>query len=349
MRMKILCSTGLALLLAAAPALPASAVGEIPDSPASGFLSAEEKAPASEEVSELEGEQSSAGETRLEEEQPPAEEVPPGEEQPPAEEVPPGEEQPPAKEVPPEGEQPPAEEVPPGEEQPPAEEVPPGEEQPPAEEVPPEGERVPPETQEQETGPIPGEVLAPQGGLGDQGSGDVIDVVVPSSGEIVVNPYCLERAPDGGTATGQIIHQPQSLLNLGDLPVQVDVRAAGTVPEGSAAAFVLDPPPAGTEDKDVFLYVEFQNRTGQWLEGYVGAPNQVLVSQNTAEFQSVLTLEPRGEGFFRVSGCMSSSAAWTTDDTFGAILTFSFTALPAGEDAGETGQGAFSPEDEGVL
>lgn len=156
----------------------------------------------------------------------------------------------------------------------------------------------------------------------------MIDVVVPTTGEIVLNPYRLEvEECDGSTA--QIIHQPQPLSNQSAFPVEVNVSIVGTVAEGSEAAFVYGTPRRG--EKEVFLYAEFQNDPDGWLETYTGAPNQLIAAEERSDSEYVLTLEAEGEGYFRLSGAMAEGIAWEDTDTFGAVLVFTFSTVPEEE------------------
>ena len=155
---------------------------------------------------------------------------------------------------------------------------------------------------------------------------DLIDVLVPSSGELIINPYGLEVDIDGGVATDQIVHSCQTLINLSDFPVMVDVSVTGTIPAESGAGFVSAPPAQDAPGKDVFLYAEFQPDPSAWVGEYWGLPYQVLAD---ASGENVLTLEARGEGYFRMFGTMSvyPEEPWSDTDTFGAVLSFTFTPV----------------------
>ncbi len=155
---------------------------------------------------------------------------------------------------------------------------------------------------------------------------DLINVLVPSSGQIVLNPYGLEVDMDGGVTTDQIVHSCQTLINLSDFPVIVDVSVTGTIPAESAAGFVSAPPAQDAPGKDVFLYAEFQPDPSVWVGEYWGLPYQVLADN---EGENVLTLEAGGEGYFRMFGAMSvyPEEPWSDTDTFGAVLTFTFAPL----------------------
>ncbi len=171
---------------------------------------------------------------------------------------------------------------------------------------------------------------------------DLINVLVPSSGELVINPYGLEVDMDGGVTTDQIVHSCQTLINLSDFPVIVDVSVTGTIPAESGAGFVSAPPAQDAPGKDVFLYAEFQQDPSVWVGGYWGLPYQVLAD---ASGENVLTLEAGGEGYFRMFGAMSvyPEEPWSDTDTFGAVLSFTFTPVyPDPEPVEEPG----APEEE---
>ena len=155
---------------------------------------------------------------------------------------------------------------------------------------------------------------------------DLIDVLVPSSGELVINPYGLEVDMDGGVSTDQIVHSCQTLINLSDFPVIVDVSVTGTIPAESGAGFVSAPPAQDAPGQDVFLYAEFQPDPSGWVGEYWGLPYQVLAD---ASGENVLTLEAGGEGYFRMFGAMSvyPEDPWSDTDTFGAVLSFTFTPV----------------------
>ncbi len=194
----------------------------------------------------------------------------------------------------------------------PPEDVPPEEPQPPEDVAGPEDIQEPEPEDEPLEDPVPLE--------------DLIDVLVPSSGELVINPYGLEVDMDGGVSTDQIVHSCQTLINLSDFPVIVDVSVTGTIPAESGAWFVSAPPAQDAPGKDVFLYAEFQQDPSVWVGEYWGLPYQVLAD---ASGENVLTLEAGGEGYFRMFGAMSvyPEEPWSDTDTFGAVLSFTFTPV----------------------
>ena len=158
---------------------------------------------------------------------------------------------------------------------------------------------------------------------------DLIDVLVPSTGQMVINPYHLPVDLDGGESQAQIVHAPQTLANRSDFPVTVNVAVIGTISPGSEAVFVPAPPPPDAPGKDVFLYAEFSNQYDWWEQSFFGLPCQVPVSEWGTIGENVLTLDAHGEGYFRLSGAMAENPLqpWSDTDTFGAVLTFTFTPV----------------------
>ena len=160
-------------------------------------------------------------------------------------------------------------------------------------------------------------------------AGGLINVIVPSTGHMVINPYRLAVRPDGVETTAQLVHAPQALTNLSNFPVTVNVTASASLPRESEAVFVHTPPAPDAKAKEVFLYAEFQARPDWWEGAYLDLPNQLPVSPRGASAGNVLTLDAQGEGWFRLFGALASSpaSAWSDTDTFGAVLTFTFAPL----------------------
>lgn len=158
----------------------------------------------------------------------------------------------------------------------------------------------------------------------------VLHVTVPQSGKIVINPYNLPVELSDGTSTEQIVGEALPIVNNSEFPVQVSASVVGQVSEESSLTYVNQPPLADSTQKEIFLYAEFQQGDGLWLDGYEGAANQMLVSQQISGPQDVLTL-PSGpsEGVFRLFGAVTKfpDEPWDAVDEITATVMFTFTAL----------------------
>ena len=265
----------------------------------------------------------------------PDEAVPPVDEPFPDEDVPPPVDEPfPDEDVPPPVEEPfPDEDVPPVDEPFPDEDVPPPVDEPfPDEDVPPPvDETIPDEDMPPEDELFPDETVPPEDEpLPEMPEDDLIDVVVPAVGEVMLNPYGLAVETARGTNREQVQHQPQPLTNNSNFPVIVTATATGTL--AGDAWFVTAPPEREAEEKELFLYVEYQAQPDVWEGVYTGASNQLLVTEYGSGGE-VLTLEAGAEGYYRLFGAMSPTpqTMWSSDNALTVTLAYTFTRDPSSQ------------------
>ena len=162
----------------------------------------------------------------------------------------------------------------------------------------------------------------------------VIDVTVPQTGRVVINPYGLPTEMDGETSTEQIVSETLTIYSASEVPVIVSASAAGHIAEASGMTFASAPPAADTGEKEIFLYAEFQHEDGLWSGSYQGSENQLLIFEGASEAKEVLTLDAGpSEGVFRMFGATSvhTEEAWSGADS--VSVTFTFTFAPAIEPA----------------
>lgn len=234
----------------------------------------------------------------------------------------------------------------------PAEPENPGESLPPAEPETPETPEVPenpepsepeiPETPEipenpenPETPSVP--ALPPEIPIAEE-EPPVIEVLVPSSGQVIINPYCLPVELDGQTATDQIVSAPLILENRSTIPVSVSASVTGTVPPGSGVSFAAAPPMPDSPVKEIFLYAEFHAVPEpafqpSWSGLYSDSTNQLMVGVQSAAKADVLRLEAGGTacswGVLRLFGsaAVSPMVPWQAGDDIQATFVFSFTPI----------------------
>lgn len=156
----------------------------------------------------------------------------------------------------------------------------------------------------------------------------VIDVVVPPSGQVVINPYNMKVATTYGESTEQIIHEPQVMISGSGFPVQVTARVVGFLSPESAARFVSAPPVNDAVDKEIFMYMEFQNDPMLWSGSFGDWPNQILVTDLGLEKESVMMLDAFGAGYFRLFGAMTGFPDVMWDEVDAPDVTVAFTFAP---------------------
>lgn len=173
-----------------------------------------------------------------------------------------------------------------------------------------------------------------------------IRVTVPDAGKVIVNPHNMRVSLDGAESTDQIVSAPMPIVNYSSVPVSVAASSVGITPSGSRAVFSAEPPGSDTPDKEIFLYLEFQESPDgsahvDWDGWFHDAPNQLPVLFEESFKESVLTL-PAGDpepayGVFRLFGAAAGSPLemWTAEDTIHVTVAFTFTPVePTGSEQG---------------
>ncbi len=175
----------------------------------------------------------------------------------------------------------------------------------------------------------------------------MIDVTVPATGEIIINPYRLPVEQGGETVRDQIANGGQILTSRSREPLIVN--AAITVNTEEGGGLKITDQPIGTDEREklAYVYAEFHNVTdanseAEWSESYTGAPNQLLAKEGGAAGE-VLRLEAAGDeaptyAAYRLFGMLSEhpETGWHTGDKLS--VTVSFTFRPVEEAASEPEQ-----------
>ena len=301
-------------------------------------------------------------------EEPVAEDAPETVEEPVAEDVPETVEEPVAEDVPETVEEPVAEDVPETVEEPVTEDVPKAVEEPVTEDVPetveePVAEDVPETVKESLTDTLdaaPKMMTAPAMAvnaapvLPDEVAEDkendeelfatlfgeipVISVEVPDSGHILINPYRLKVQHGSDTVQDEIISDTSVLVNRSNVALSVQASAIGWAEDSSSAVRFVDDV-NDMQNKDLFVYYEFQNASDQsgdvrWSGSYSGASNQLVVRNGAnaaSELSEVLTIPAADDDSptyvaLRAFGSASvpSAGSWKKTDTVNIRVAFTF-------------------------
>lgn len=199
----------------------------------------------------------------------------------------------------------------------------------------PETPEIPENPENPETPSVP--ALPPEIPIAEE-EPPVIEVLVPSSGQVIINPYCLPVELDGQTATDQIVSAPLILENRSTIPVSVSASVTGTVPPGSGVSFAAAPPMPDSPVKEIFLYAEFHAVPEpafqpSWSGLYSDSTNQLMVGFQSAAKADVMRLEAGGTacswGAMRLFGsaAVSPMVPWQAGDDIQATFVFSFTPI----------------------
>lgn len=173
----------------------------------------------------------------------------------------------------------------------------------------------------------PHTVMASEVALPPLNEAPVIDVKVPQTGRIIINPYGLPVETASGFSTEQIASDTLTIYNDSAVPVIVSASASGHISELSSMTYVSAPPAQDGLEKEIFVYAEFQNEDGAWHGRYDGGENQILICEGPSAVKEVLMLDAGpSEGVFRMFGATSVDPAdpWSTEDRVSVAFTFTF-------------------------
>lgn len=246
---------------------------------------------------------------------------------------PPAEEEQPEQPAQPEQPEDPPEEdpvKPPAEEEQPEQPTQPGEPGDPPEETPVE----PPDEDKQPAAPI-------EGGTPGEESQPTVDIEVPADGRVIFNPYGAQVELEGETFTSQIVSTRETLVNSGDVPVEVHVTVVANLPEGTGVSLLDAPLAPETEGKAAFLYAELQpvgpEGAAAWATGYQAKENQIPASAGGTVQKSLLVLEPGDRLEYQIFGELGTNlpegVTWQAEDCVDVSVVFEFTPLPQQEDS----------------
>lgn len=179
--------------------------------------------------------------------------------------------------------------------------------------------------------------------IGGTTQAPTINVTVPATGTVTVNPYKMEVTVDSDKITDQIISAPLYVTNTSDVPLVFDVTVTGKK-EGNAIFSTSSTAGKVVATNSVFLYAEFGAASANdgsgdptWATAYDSkATNIVLISDKAVTKKAVAELAATDGSdanylAFKLSGDASSqpTTAWTSADKVGASIAFTFTAKAA--------------------
>ena len=170
----------------------------------------------------------------------------------------------------------------------------------------------------------------------------IINVTVPTTGEVYLNPLQLPVYVFGEETNDQIISYPLTIANESDIPLQVDVRVTGTVRPESDMTLAASPTNKTGTSKSAFIYFEmkpsdpYDPYSVEWDESY-DASKHIPVSTGGASKSSIVTLDAMtmygevvGGAAFRLTGdaVRTPTNAWTWEDGVDVSIAFTFTPIP---------------------
>lgn len=167
-----------------------------------------------------------------------------------------------------------------------------------------------------------------------------IEVVVPTSGNVYINPYRLPVKVDGNIENKQVISDTFSIENQSEVPLKVDVEVTGKIKSGSSMGLLnQSAATVTTTTKKAFMYFEIHAVSDPsavtWDSAYDA--NKHVVVRETGKTQKGIVMLDSGDnakhfGAFRLTGdCIQNPREeWTEKDGVTVEVIFSFSPLPIG-------------------
>ena len=152
-----------------------------------------------------------------------------------------------------------------------------------------------------------------------------IEVVVPATGEVILNPYGMTVAnpPTGATATDQILSAVQAIENKSEIAIKV----SGTI-TGVAEGVTLTTSTPDNTKKEVKLTFKIAKSADATTAPTGTGVDLTTSAQDIAAAAVELDKTGGSNPFatFQLSGSASKNpeSVWTADDVIGATVAFTF-------------------------
>lgn len=170
----------------------------------------------------------------------------------------------------------------------------------------------------------------------------IINVIVPASVNIMINPYRMPVQIGGEESDETIVCSPAYILSTSDIPLKVDITVTGSVYPESDMVLVTSPTHGAGTGKNAFVYFEMQQNNTEywdevvWASSYDSTKHIVITKGGSTTKKGIVTLPPLtldGElaanayTWFRLSGdaVRMPASEWNTQDGINVTIAFTFT------------------------
>ena len=171
----------------------------------------------------------------------------------------------------------------------------------------------------------------------------VVQVTVPTSGIVYINPMNFSVSIGSWTTSAEIISKPATIANKSDAPIVVDVTVTGSVKPESNMKLVSAPTGGAGTEKEAFIYFEIVKSNesnpeyAKWSKTYDPEKHIALVDGVPQTRKGIITLPPvtldgyiatYGYAPFRLTGDVVKNPTNMWNKLDGIIVTVAFTFTP---------------------
>lgn len=173
-----------------------------------------------------------------------------------------------------------------------------------------------------------------------------IKITVPTTANIVINPFQMEYDADDITGNSQIISAEQEIKNESDVAVAVNVSELTTTGVTEGITIATADITSKNTDKAAFLYLEVIDGAAQFSPKYAKTSSQVIIPNavdggkiKPGSANAIVTLEAGAEvaktAKFKIGGSVVANPVsvedgetvanpWTDGDAIGVSFKFTF-------------------------
>lgn len=150
-----------------------------------------------------------------------------------------------------------------------------------------------------------------------------VRILVPATGDIILNPYKLDVDVDGSPVQTQIISSTQYIVNESNLPVKVSTKVTGTIEGADFSATTA------VAEKTKKVNLKFGIAATSAKDTEPGSFTEKALAKTETAFDDI-TMDKKGGANpvigYKFSGDASENpdTPWTQDDIVGATIAFSF-------------------------
>lgn len=166
-----------------------------------------------------------------------------------------------------------------------------------------------------------------------------IEVVVPATAEVVINPYRLPVSIGSDETDAQIMSSYACIQNKSEVPISVSATVIGAVKAGSDMRLSSVTTQGTTlTSKSAFVYFEMQSSDSSdpddvYWDDEFDAQKHIVVRTTAKTMKDIVSLGMDGDygcfGAFRLTGdCVANPRKpWTENDGINVTISFTFSPL----------------------
>lgn len=168
-----------------------------------------------------------------------------------------------------------------------------------------------------------------------------INVTLPTTADITINPYKMEVEVDGEKYSSSIISPEYTITNESDCAISISATGAVVVPDTSNAVLATSALKGTESTNSVFLYLETTATTGTYADKFDSkSPNMMALTTKSTTKEAIVTMaagdSAATNAYYMIKGDAASTpdTPWAATDTVNVTLSFKIDPVAAAAASG---------------